>query len=285
MLAFIYKTRREGLSRYAWYGIYGALVASVAVGVATLVLYGTLPKTDQVLFEGIAALLAAAVLTSMIFWMALRGRFIKHEVEHRLEMVAAGGAMLAVAGLTFVLVFREGLETVLFVTPFLVVDPVATLAGAAAGLAFAVVLAFAIFRVGLKLDLRKFFFFTSILLVLLAAGLVGYGIHELIEFGELQGVATGWWGQRAYDLANYGITADSLLGHKGAIGSIPAVMFGYTVAPEWARIIGQVAYLAVALPLVIIAYQKPQWLSTARARLISFLRAETPGTDPGPQKE
>ena len=250
-----------------------------------MVFYGNLSEASQVLFEGLAALLAVGVLTSMIYWMAVKGRHIKKEVERRIEIAAAGGAILAVAGLTFILVFREGLETVLFVTPFLVIDVAATLAGVAAGLAFALGLAYAIFSVGVKLDLRKFFYFTSILLVLLAAGLLGYGIHELIEYGELQGVAFGWWGQRAYDLATYGISANSLFGHKGAVGSIAAVMLGYSVSPEWARIIAQAAYLAVALPLVIIVYRKPEWLSIAKARLRSFLRAETTPTKAGPHEE
>jgi len=278
VLAFLSRTNRIGLSRYAWYGVEGAVVASVTVGGAILVFYGNLSESNQVLFEGLAALLAVGVLTSMIYWMAVKGRYIKKQVEHRIEIAAAGGTVLAVAGLTFVLVFREGLETVLFVTPFLVIDVAATLAGAAAGLAFALGLAYAIFRVGVKLDLRKFFYFTSILLVLLAAGLLGYGIHELIEYGELQGMAFGWWGQSAYDLATYGISANSLFGHKGAVGSIAAVMLGYSVSPEWARIVAQATYLAVALPLVILVYRRPEWLSIARAWLRSWLRAEAAPT-------
>jgi high-affinity iron transporter len=101
----------------------------------------------------------------------------------------------------------------------------------------------------MKISLRRFFYFTSILLVLLAAGLIGYGIHELIEYTGPE--AWGWLGQSAYNL---NIPEGNLFHHKGAVGSIFAVMFGYTVRAEWARGIIHVIYLAVVMPLVIWIY-------------------------------
>jgi len=269
ILAFLVKTGRSSLARYAWYGVYAATGASFGIGAAVLVAYGTLSQVDKVLFEGVAALIAVAVLTSMIYWMAVKGRTIKGEVENRVEAAVTHGTMVGLASLTFVLVFREGLETVLFLTPFLVVDVESTILGALLGLGAGIALSYAIFRVGLKLDLRKFFYFTSILLILIAGGLAGYGVHELIEYAELRAVDLGWFGATAYALP---ILSDSLFGHKGAIGSIFAVMFGYTVKPEWARVIGHAAYLAVALPLVVLIYRRPQTLARFARRVRALFR-------------
>ncbi|MCK5414524.1 MAG: FTR1 family protein, partial [Thermoplasmata archaeon] len=110
---------------------------------------------------------------------------------------------------------------------------------------------------------------SSILLVLLAAGLVGYGVHELLEYGEVVGAQVGWVGDSAYQLD---VPKDSPFHHKGTVGSVFAVMFGYTVKMEWARVIVHVAYLAVFLPLVVIAYKRPDLLERAGQRLRAIPR-------------
>jgi len=282
ILAFLVRTDRPRLTRFAWYGVYLAIAVSLALGGVVLLLYGSLSESSQVLFEGVAALIAVAVLTSMIYWMAARGRTLRKEVEGRVEAAVTRGAILALVSLTFVLVFREGLETVLFLTPFLVQDVGQTFAGAVLGIAAGSALSYAVFRVGLKLDIRKFFYFTSILLVLLAGGLLGYGVHELIEYQELQGGDLGWWGEPAYVLP---LEPDNPFHHKGVIGSIFAVMFGYTVTPEWARVIVHLVYLAVVLPLIIIVYRRPEWLASFRARVRSLFGLGARGGEAAPRKD
>jgi len=187
----------------------------------------------------------------MIYWMATKGKELKAEVEQRIQAIATRSAKLGLVSFAFIAVFREGLETVLFLTPFLVTDVVATLAGLFLGLLTSLAVAFGIFRAGMKIDLRRFFYFTSILLVFLAGGLAGYAVHELIEGTGAS--SWGWLGQAAYDLQ---IPADNPLHHKGIVGSIFAVMFGYTVKAEWARVIVHLSYLAVALPLIMWIYKK-----------------------------
>ncbi|MGQ9780902.1 MAG: FTR1 family protein [Nitrososphaeria archaeon] len=91
------------------------------------------------------------------------------------------------------------------------------------------------------------------MLILLAGGLAGYGTHELLEYYEENGFKVGWLSKPAYALA---VPVDSPFHHKGVIGSIFAVMFGYTVSAEWARIIVHISYLTIALPLVVWVYRK-----------------------------
>lgn len=270
ILSYLVMTGRTGMKRYAWYGVLVALAVSLVFGIAIWFLYGSLSAANKVLFEGVAALIAVAVLTSMILWMALQARNVKSRVQGRVEAAATQGAILGVAVVTFVLVFREGLETVLFLTPFMVMDVSGTILGVALGVGAGLALAYAVFRFGVRLNLRRFFFFTSILLILLAGGLFGYAIHELLEFAAIQGTATGWWGQAAYTLP---IASDSLLHHKGAIGSVFAVLFGYSVQPEWARLIAHVAYLATILPLVIFVYARPDAVARLGERFRRFRRS------------
>ena len=142
---------------------------------------------------------------------------------------------------------------VLFITPFLLTETLTTLLGAFFGILTAVFLAYGIFVLGMKINLQKFFYFTSIMLILLAGGLAGYGTHELLEYYEQIGFNVSWLAEPAYAL---NIPVDSPFHHKGLIGSVFAVMFGYTVSAEWARMIVHFSYLAIALPLVIWIYRK-----------------------------
>ncbi len=251
VLAYLVRTGRNPLTRYVWYGVISAMTASITLGATIWWTYGILPGPIQLLFEGIAALIAVAVLSSMIYWMATKGKELRAEVEKKVEILTTRGAIFGLISFAFIAVFREGLETVLFLTPYLVSDPAATVAGLLLGTLTSMALAYVMFFVGKKVNVRPFFYFTSILLVLLAGGLAGYGVHELIEYTGSS--AWGWLGQNAYVLS---ISPDSPFHHKGIIGSVFAVMFGYTVRAEWARLIVHFTYLAAAIPLVVRVYRK-----------------------------
>ena len=97
----------------------------------------------------------------------------------------------------------------MFLTPFLVTDVVGTIGGALLGLVTSLALAYGLFVLGKKINMRKFFIFTSILLVLLAGGLAGYGIHELIEYSGSE--TWGFLGESAYNL---NLTSDNMFHHK-----------------------------------------------------------------------
>ncbi|MCJ7712984.1 FTR1 family protein [Candidatus Bathyarchaeota archaeon] len=251
VLSYLYRTGRKPLAKYIWYGVISATITSIILGISIWLVYGTLTKPIQVLFEGITALFAVSVLSSMIYWMATKGKELKSEMEKKIESIATRGAILGLVSFAFIAVFREGLETILFLTPFLVTDTVGTISGALLGIATSLALAYGIFVLGKKINIRKFFYFTSILLVLLAAGLAGYGIHELIEYtGNEPG---GVLGQSAYNL---NLASDNIFHHKGIVGSIFAVMFGYTANAEWARVIVHLSYISIVLPIVIWLYQR-----------------------------
>ncbi|HDZ35711.1 MAG TPA: FTR1 family protein [Thermococcus sp.] len=248
IIAYLKRTGREKQIKDVWTGVGLSVLASVVLGAVVLKLYGGLAEKE--LFEGIASYLAVIVLTSMIYWMATKGKNIRAEIESK---VSTAISPLALIGFTFIVVFREGLETVLFLTPFMTQDLAGTLLGLVAGLAGALVLAYMIYGVGMRINLRTFFYYSSILLVFVAAGLAGYGTHELIEWAEEEGMHLGFIEEPAYNL---GISEDSVFHHKGAIGSIFAVLFGYSVKMEWGRVIVQFGYLIVAFYLVLRAYGK-----------------------------
>jgi high-affinity iron transporter len=253
MIAYLIRTNRNNLVKFVFSGSYLAIILGIIIGAFIFLIYGTLSRSFQLLFEALAAYLAVAVLTTVILWMITKGKTIKKEIESKIEISITKGTMFALASFAFVIVFREALETVLFLTPFILIAFQDTLIGTILGILFALFLSYGIFKLGMKINIRRFFYLTSIIIILLAGGLAGYGTHELIEYLEDSNVQLGFWAEKAYDLK---ISKDDLLHHKNVIGSIFAVMFGYSVSMEWLRLIVHLTYLSIFIPVTIIVYRR-----------------------------
>jgi high-affinity iron transporter len=269
ILAYLTKTDKRYLSKYVWFGLIFAVLASMFIALIVSSIYGGLSDESMKLFEGVAALIAVTVLTSMILWMALKGRYIKDEIQKKVKTTVEKGTIFGLVGFSFIVVFREGFETVLFLIPFGVSDVTGTLVGVILGIITALTISILIFLFGLKMDLGRFFFFSSLILVLLAGGLLGYGIHELIEYQEAIGVELGWIGHYAFDL---GISEGHILHHKGAVGAVFAVMFGYSIKMEWARLIAHLGFLFIFIPLTILVYKKPEFFNNLKRIKLTFIQ-------------
>ncbi len=249
LVVYLRKIHKAELNRYVWLGSAGAVAVSLLLGALVLTIYGGLEGPVENLFEGGASITATVVLTYMIFWMARNSKRIKSALEQKVDISISTGALLGIAILAFVAVFREGLETVLFLTAFFFLEPGETLIGLAAGASVVVALAVLLMRGTVHLPLKTFFMFTSVLLLILAAGLFGYGVHELIEYGEASGIDIGFLGQEAFNVNPASI--DDPLHEKGALGSILKALVGYDGNPEWLRVGAYLGYwLVVGLYLV-----------------------------------
>lgn len=236
--AYLVKLDRRDALRTVWVGVGAAITLSIAVGVAVVVTVGRLPVLVQDGIEGIAAVLAVIVLTWMLFWMRRQGRAIKGELEHGIDAALAGGSLIALAGLAFVSVAREGLETVLFL--FAIGSSsgpvVPTLFAGLAGLAAAAGIGYALFAVGIRIDLRRFFNITGIVLIFVSAGLVAFAIHEFGEAGLITNTGT------AFDLG-------SVLPESSLLGAVLAGLFGYRSTPTPLEVAGYLLYL---IPVLVI---------------------------------
>jgi high-affinity iron transporter len=184
VLAFLNRTgRREGFAA-VWAGTIAALIISVATAGLLFIVGAELHGRAAALFEGGAMLFAAALLTWMIFWMRRQARTIKRELEAQVEHALATGSAFALALVAFFGVLREGVETSLFL--FGTVEGSNKLlasTSATVGLAGAVLLGYAFYRGAARLNLRRFFTVTSVLLLVFAAWLLAQGLHEMADAG------------------------------------------------------------------------------------------------------
>jgi high-affinity iron transporter len=174
----------------------------------------------------------------MLVWMRRQGRALTGELEAGVDAALERGSALALIALAFMAVLREGLETVLFLLAVLGSsgDVATALLFAVLGLVVAVAVGWAIFAMGVRLDLRRFFTVTGLVLIFVAAGLCAYAVHELTEAGWLPVTPV------AFDLT-------FVLPESGPVGSVLAGLFGYRAAPTWSEVIAYVGYLVPVLVL------------------------------------
>jgi high-affinity iron transporter len=181
VLGYLRKTGRESWSPYVYGGVLGAAAASLAAAYFVRHL-----QVSEDAYEGWLMLIGSLFVASMVIWMWRTGKRMKQHIEDRLSNLPAGGARWGIFLFVFLMVFREGIETVLFLAAVsLRTTELANLLGACAGLALAIALGTAFFKGSLRVNLRKFFSVTTLVLLVVAVQLFIAGVHELSESGAL----------------------------------------------------------------------------------------------------
>ena len=236
LVAYLMKIDRRDVLPRLWLGIAGAIVVSLAVGaILTFGPYGMSFQAQEIL-GGVLSIVAVGMVTWMIFWMAKHARGLTRELQTGVDRAIAGSAVgLVVLGV--VSVGREGIETALFVWASVNASGDAVLAtvGALLSILAAVVISYLIYRGFVRINLSRFFFWTGIFLVVVAAGVLAYGVHDLQEAGLIPGV-----GAAAFSLA-------AIVPSTSWYGALLAGLFNFTPEPTWAQIVAWVAYVAVTL--------------------------------------
>jgi high-affinity iron transporter len=240
ILAYLRQLGASDRARLVWWGTAAAVILSALVGTAIFVAGAEFEGEAEEIFEGVVTLAAVSVLTWMIFWMRRQGARIRSELHEKVDTALVAGG-LAMAGLAFFAVLREGVETALFLFAAAQgtavegssVAPASQVIGALLGLGLAVILGVLLYRGGIRMNLRSFFRVTGLILIVVAAGLFAYSLHELQEAGWLP-----FLGGHAFDLSA------SLPDDEG-IGAILRGLVGYNADPTLLEVVGWAAYLVV----------------------------------------
>ncbi|HEY9527950.1 MAG TPA: iron uptake transporter permease EfeU [Anaerolineales bacterium] len=241
VLGALSKIRRSDLSPAVWLGTLSAVGVSILTAVVLTAFGMSLEEKAEQIFEGVTMLIAAGILTWMIFWMRKQARFLKSELEAGVNKAAASTGKRAMFWMAFVAVVREGVELALFITAAffagdqtqLTSNIIQTLAGTILGLGTAALLGWTLFATTVRLDLRRFFQVTGILLILFAAGLVAHGVHEFNEVGWIPAVIEHVW------------DVNAIVDENSVPGQLLRILFGYNGNPSLTEMIAYFAYLVV----------------------------------------
>ena len=227
-------------------GVGAAVAVSLVLGALVYVTVGGLEEPYEQIFEGLTMLVAAGVVTWMLFWMRRQAGAVKGDLQAALERVLTEGTAWGLAVLAFTAVIREGLETALFLVGQATAatdgaageaGALAVLVGALVGLAIAVAIGYGFYRGSRFLDIRTFFRWTGVLLIFIAAGLLSHAVHEFVEIGWIT-IGTS----PAFDIG-------AVLPHDTGIGLFLRAIFGYTSSPEWIVFVTWAVYVVVVLVL------------------------------------
>ncbi len=181
LIAYLHKSGRTQLLKSLWFGVFSAIGASLLFGAFLTFTSTTLSDSGEKYFVGFTGLVAVGLVTWMIFWMKKTARFMKLELEQKASAAISAGALSLAA---FTAVIREGLETSLFLyANFKGSDPLGSTIGLTAGIAVAIALGYGIYKGAIRFNLATFFKFSGVALMLVAANVFAYSLHELEEVG------------------------------------------------------------------------------------------------------
>jgi high-affinity iron transporter len=237
VLAAVRRRDTGRLATWIWLGTGAAVVLSIVVGWILHVTIDDLEGVARLRTFALICIAAAALLTWMIFWMRKHSRSLRSELEGQVD-AAIGQSAMALAGVAFLAVAREGLETALFLISTTTGDSDANvLAGALLGLAIAVVLGVAVYHGSRIIPLRTFFHVTGVLIIMFAAGLLSRAVQFLQAAGDIDTI----------DSAAYNLTMFHWLTVDSEVGKFLAGIFGWDPRPSVEQVVVYLLFLVPAL--------------------------------------
>jgi high-affinity iron transporter len=238
LIAYVHKIGRTDVLKRIWLGV--AIAVAISLGVGAILTFGAygLSFSVQEIIGGSLSIVATGFVTWMIFWMLRTARGLSKELRSEVDahLAGAGWGLVLVA---FLAVGREGVETALFI--WAAVQATGTQSypalGAGLGILGALLLGYLIYRGVVRINLTKFFTYTGFFLIVVAAGVLAYGIHDLQEGGVLPGLNA-----LAFDISAV-IPPDSWY------GTLLRGTLNFTPASTWLQVI---AWLVYAVPVLTI---------------------------------
>lgn len=246
LIAFATKSGRRDALKWIWAGVAAAL--TMTIGTFLIIQFGTstISSLTAELIAGLASLVAVVIVTSMLLWMRTASSHLSGDLKSGLSSaLEVGGA--AVFGLAFLAVGREGFETALLMVGYAesVSGGIWPLLGLLLGILIAALLTVLLYYGAISIDFNKFFTYTGLFLIVVAAGILSYGIHALQVYGWLPGL-----NDVAYDLSSW-YDASSWY------GVVLSGIFNFSANPSWLQVIAWIAYVAIVTPVFLLRGRTP----------------------------
>ncbi|MCY7372613.1 MAG: FTR1 family protein [Spirochaetaceae bacterium] len=241
LVAYLVKTGHRDRLASIWVGVAAAIVLSIGFGALLTFTSSNLSFEAQERFGGLMSIVAVSFVTWMIFWMRRTARFLKSELQGKLDTALMMGT-LALAVTAFIAVAREGLETSLFL--WAAAQSTGTgatpIVGATLGILTAVVLGYLLYRRAVSINLARFFTWTGAGLIIVAGGVLAYGVHDLQEAGDLPG------------LNNLAFDVSAAIPPDSWYGVLLKGIFNFSPATTWLE---AAAWLLYVVPVMVLFFR------------------------------
>ena len=224
------------LRRSVWLGVGMASIISLGAAVIIHSIGTSFTGRSEEIFEGITMVIAAIVLTWVIFWMNRQARNLNQNLEADVRTATSDQGRWALFSLAFFAVLREGIEIGLFLTTTTFTMGITmTVLGALLGLIVAVAVTSTLVASLSRMQLQTFFISTSVLLILFSAGLVGHAVHEFNEANLIPALVDPLW------------DVSQILSESSALGQTLKSLFGYNANPSLTEVLAYFGYYVLIL--------------------------------------
>ena len=240
ILLYFKKTNQRSYNKHVYLGAILAIFSSIIFAVVFSMAYGGFTGLLEEIFEGTTFIISGIFIVTLVLWVSKEGPKIRKSLEGKIEESIEGQKAFSISILTFIVIIREGIELVLLLTGTASIgsiNQVTTILGSVIGLGISVLIGLLTFY-GIKtIDLSKFFKVTNVILILFAAGLITYGIHEFIEAGIVNPIIDEVWNIKHILPEAFPDGNPSTPAWLEIIGSLLKALFGYNANPALLEVI------------------------------------------------
>lgn len=236
LVAFLVKSERRDALKWVWLGVGCAIAVTIIVFLAIQFGENTISGLGAEAIAGIASLLAVVIVTTMVLWMKKAAASMSGELRSEMSRALQTGGP-AVALLAFLAVGREGVETALFMVGYAEAETLWPLTGLIIGVLIAAAIAYGMYAGAVRIDLAKFFKYTGVFLIVVAAGILAYGIKALQTVGWIPGL-----GSVAFDMSG-------AFDWSAWYGEIIQGIFNIDPTPTLLQFAAWLAYIVIVLAL------------------------------------
>ena len=236
LVAFLVKSERRDALKWVWLGVAAAIVMTIVVFLVIQFGENTISGLAAEAIAGIASLVAVVIVTTMVLWMKKASATLSGELRGDMARALETGG-LAVLSLAFLAVGREGVETALFMVGYAEAETLWPLAGLIVGVLIAIAIAYGMYVGAVRINLAKFFSYTGVFLIVVAAGILSYGIGALQTVSWLPGLAN-----KAFDIQSW-------FNWSSWYGEVIQGIFNVTPTPTVLQFALWLAYLVIVLAL------------------------------------
>ncbi|MEE9377079.1 MAG: FTR1 family protein [Candidatus Lokiarchaeia archaeon] len=240
ILLYLKKTNQRTYNKYVYFGAIIAIFSSITFAIIFSMVFGGFTGLLEEIFEGSTFIISGIFIVTLVLWVSKEGPKMRKHLEEKVGYSIERQKAFSISILTFIIIIREGIELVLLLTGTASIGSInqtTTILGSTIGLAISVIIGLLIFYGIKSIDLSKFFKATNIILILFAAGLITYGIHELIEAGIVNPIIEEVWNIKHILPETFPdgnpVTPEWL----EIIGSLLKALFGYNANPSLLEII------------------------------------------------
>ena len=240
IILYLRNSKQNYYYKYVFLGGILAIIMSILFAIIFNSFFEGFSEIIEEIFEGFTFIISGIFIITLILWMSKEGPKLKESIEHRIEQSIEKQKAFSITTLTFVIIIREGIELVLLLTGATSVgslNQINVIVGSLIGFSVSALIGILTFYGIKSINLTKFFKITNVVLILFAAGLITYGIHELIEAGIINPIIEEVWNIKSILPESFPdgnpVTPEFL----EIIGSLLKTLFGYNANPSLLEVI------------------------------------------------